>query len=79
MEERIGYRCDNCRWCCNGECRFFDVQEERKVQQEKAETCPFYEDVNFVRALVTIAVRLGQINRALLALDDIREILGDYL
>lgn len=79
MEERTGYRCDSCRWCCNGECRFFDVQKDRKVKQETAETCPFFEDLNVARSLQEIAGRLGQIKTALLALYDIREILEDYL
>lgn len=77
MEERCGYRCDSCRWCCNGECRFFDVLKDRKVEQKTAETCPFFEDLNAARSLQAIAVRLGQINHALQALQDIREMLEE--
>ena len=62
MKDRTLYHCMDCRWClCGNECRFFDTDKKESVAQNKAPTCPFFEDISISRKLDKISWSLDVI------------------
>ena len=72
MSDRSQNKCEDCRWCCGKECRFFDYAPEDPVGRNLAETCPFYEDRSNARRLDELIIQLHLIAGNL---SDIREVL----
>ena len=59
MKDRTRYECGDCRWCEAGErCKFWDTNQREVVQENRAPTCPFYEDINLARKLGEVAAEL---------------------
>ena len=72
MTDRSQNKCEDCRWCCGKDCRFFDYAPEDPVDRNLAETCPFFEDMKPMRTLAALGVQLHLIAECL---GDIREAL----